>query len=186
MAVPPEQEAAAKVAWLNKKNMKYLLIFMILLTGQSIWSQEPFAPVLERYNRNLIPYISVTEAAVFQNTQMAYFLDARSREEFDVSHISGAYFIGEKPLAQSELDKIITDPDRPIVVYCSIGVRSETSGAQIKALGFPHLLNLYGGIFEWKNTQHPVVNTHQNQTDSIHTYNKRWSVYLGQGIKIYE
>ena len=38
-----------------------------------------------------------------------------------------------------------------IIVYCSIGVRSEDIGEKLKELGYTKILNLYGGIFDWKN-----------------------------------
>jgi rhodanese-related sulfurtransferase len=73
-----------------------------------------------------------------------------------------------------------------IVVYCSIGVRSERIGEKVQKLGYTNVYNLYGGIFEYKNNDGKVVNDQNKITDSVHTYNKKWSVYLSKGTKIYE
>ena len=42
-------------------------------------------------------------------------------------------------------------------------------------------LSFRGGesrFFEWVNHGHQIVNTEGNSTDSLHTYNKRWSKYV--------
>ena len=72
------------------------------------------------------------------------------------------------------------------MVYCSVGIRSESIADSIKKAGYYNIENLYGGIFEWKNNNFPVYNSAQKETDSIHTYNKTWSKWLKKGIKVYE
>ncbi|MFB9105669.1 rhodanese-like domain-containing protein [Algibacter miyuki] len=76
--------------------------------------------------------------------------------------------------------------DTQIVVYCSLGIRSESIADSLKQAGYTHVENLYGGIFEWKNNNFPVYNSEEKETDSIHTFNKAWSKWLKKGIKIYE
>ncbi len=75
--------------------------------------------------------------------------------------------------------------DSPIIVYCSVGYRSERVGEKLKSAGFKNVKNLYGGIFQWVNEGHPVVNKKDHWTDSVHTYNKNWSQWLTKGIKVY-
>ena len=53
-------------------------------------------------------------------------------------------------------------------------------------MGFENVRNLYGGIFQWKNQDKPVVDTKGIKTDSVHTYSKAWSKWLKKGIKVYE
>jgi hypothetical protein len=36
-------------------------------------------------------------------------------------------------------------------------------------------------FFEYKNEEGKVVNNQNKVTDSVHTYNKRWSEYLTKG-----
>ena len=45
-----------------------------------------------------------------------------------------------------------------IVLYCSIGYRSEKIGEKLVEMGYGHVFNLYGGIFEWVNRDLPVYN----------------------------
>ena len=72
-----------------------------------------------------------------------------------------------------------------IIVYCSVGYRSERIGERLLKLGFTDVSNLYGGIFDWINDGNPVVNTSGIRTDSVHTYNKEWSKWVEKGVKIY-
>ncbi|MCA6407991.1 MAG: rhodanese-like domain-containing protein, partial [Cytophagales bacterium] len=72
-----------------------------------------------------------------------------------------------------------------IIVYCSVGYRSERVGEKLQKLGYQNVYNIYGGIFEWKNEGMPVVNRQNQPTDSVHTYNKNWSKWLLKGVKVY-
>ena len=82
---------------------------------------------------------------------------------------------------QSKIDK-----DQEVIVYCSVGYRSERLGERLQKMGFENVKNLYGGIFDWKNQGNNIVNENNLETDSVHTYNKAWSQWLYKGIKVYE
>jgi rhodanese-related sulfurtransferase len=121
-----------------------------------------------------IPLMSVEELK--SNTQKLRIFDAREQAEFEVSHIPGAEFVGYKHFnihAYSRLPK-----DTPIVVYCSIGYRSEKIGEQLKAKGFTKVYNLYGSIFEWANKGYPLIDKSGRETREVHTYNKEWSRWV--------
>jgi 3-mercaptopyruvate sulfurtransferase SseA len=79
----------------------------------------------------------------------------------------------------------IKDLSTPIVVYCSLGVRSENISEKLNAAGFTDVRNLYGGIFEWKNKHNPVFDSEEIETEKVHTYSKNWSKWLTNGEKIY-
>jgi rSAM/selenodomain-associated transferase 1 len=48
-----------------------------------------------------------------------------------------------------------------------------------------NVFNLYGGIFEWKNNNLPVLDTLENNTEKVHAFNKDWSKWLKKGRKVY-
>ena len=106
-------------------------------------------------------------------------LDARERSEYDVSHLPNAVFIGYSNFEKKTLDSIARD--RPIVVYCSIGYRSEKIGEKLQKQGFSKVYNLYGSIFEWVNQGNPVVDKNNQPTKKVHTYNKAWSRWVEEG-----
>jgi rhodanese-related sulfurtransferase len=112
------------------------------------------------------------------------FLDAREAEEYNVSHILNSRFVGYKKFSLPTLD--VADKKKPIVVYCSIGKRSDEITKKLTEAGFDNVKNLYGGIFEWVNQGHPVYDSQNKQTDSVHAYSKFWGRWLEKGIKVYK
>ena len=106
-------------------------------------------------------------------------LDAREKKEFEVSHIEGAKCVGYKKFDESQLEGV--DKDEHIVVYCSVGYRSEKIGEKLKKMGYKNVYNLYGSIFEWVNDGNEVVDKNNTPTKEVHTYNKKWSKWVEEG-----
>lgn len=131
---------------------------------------------------NRTPTINVPEAA--KNFRQFVFFDAREKEEYNVSHIRNARYAGFNDFSLSNVADV--NKHQPIVVYCSIGKRSEDITLKLKKAGYTHVQNLYGGIFEWVNEGHPVYNLHNNTTDSVHAYSRFWGRWLDKGVKVYK
>lgn len=121
-----------------------------------------------------IPLISVAELK--NKKEQVILLDAREFEEFKVSHIAGAQYIGYQDLQEEVLKNIPKDSE--IVLYCSIGYRSEKIGKKLENLGYSKVYNLYGSLFEWVNQGYPVVDQNEKPTQFVHGYNKSWSKWL--------
>jgi rhodanese-related sulfurtransferase len=105
-------------------------------------------------------------------------LDAREKEEYDISHIEGAKYIGYNQFSKKDMKAI--PKDAKIVVYCSVGYRSEKIGEQLQKMGYTDVNNLFGSIFEWVNRGNEVVDKNGNTTVKVHTYNKKWSQWVKQ------
>lgn len=103
-------------------------------------------------------------------------LDAREPEEYAVSHIQGARNIGFEDFDLDTLDDI--DKDAPIVIYCSVGYRSEKIGEKLQRAGFKNVVNLWGGIFDWANQQRPLVNGAEENVNIVHPYDENWGKWL--------
>jgi len=110
-------------------------------------------------------------------------LDTRETEEFEVSRIKNARRVGYNEFDISKLEDI--SKRTPIVLYCSLGVRSELIGEQLKEEGYKNVKNLFGGIFEWVYQGYPIVNDFGEKTDEVHAYDENWSRWLLKGEKIY-
>ena len=126
--------------------MKLVFSIVLLFVTPMVFGQDLQA-VLDKYNDHSIPYILPSES--MQLTEEVWFLDAREQEEYEVSHIPDALYIGFKDFSKEEVLKLIPNKEVSVVVYCSIGVRSEKIAKQLQLLGFKNVKNLYGGIFEW-------------------------------------
>ncbi len=164
-------------------SMRFILslLFCILLfsCGQG---QEGIDRALKNWNNETIPYIYQENIS---NKDSILFLDTREKEEYEVSHIKNALWVGYKTFDEQLVLNQIRDKSQNIIVYCSIGVRSENIGEKLKELGYTNVLNLYGGIFGWKNKGKAVFNNGK-ETDSIHAFSKHWGKLLEKGIKVYK
>ncbi|GAX62424.1 rhodanese-related sulfurtransferase [Candidatus Scalindua japonica] len=105
-----------------------------------------------------------------------FLIDARTKEEFQGSHISGAENISYKC---KNLLKYLTNirPDTPIVVYCSVGYRSSNLAGKLQTLDFKEVYNLEGSIFKWANEGRPLVQG-QKKVYCVHPYNTHWGSLL--------
>ena len=163
--------------------MKYLILFIFLGFGVFSHSQKSISELLKTYNTESVSYISVTELAMPKTD--AILLDAREISEFNVSHIKNAIHIGYNTFNIENIKNIITNKTKTIVVYCSVGIRSQRIAEQLKKAGYTTVYNLFGGIFEWKNNDFKVYDSENKETENIHTYSKKWSQWLKKGKKIY-
>lgn len=104
--------------------------------------------------------------------------DTRRKKEYNISHIEGATYLGYKDFDIKRLNDL--PKDTTIVLYCSIGYRSEKIGEKLEALGYTNVYNLYGSIFEWVNLGYPIVNQQNKPTKDVHTYNWIWSKWVDE------
>lgn len=123
------------------------------------------------------------ESAEQRGTQ-PLLLDARELGEYRVSHLEGARWVGYDDFGMDRISDL--DPSTPVVVYCSVGYRSEKVAEQLVAAGFKSVYNLYGGIFEWVNQEQEVVDMEGQATERVHAYSKTWGVFLRKGKKVYK
>ena len=169
--------------FLKAANVKHTLLFCLLFS-MNCFSQQNLKQLLKKHNTESIPYISVSDLA---KDQKAILLDAREPKEFAVSHLKNAICVGYDFFnLENTLKKLPENKNTKIVVYCSLGIRSEDIAEKLRNAGFSNIYNLYGGIFEWKNQNNTVVNKENKPTTKIHAFNKEWGKWLHKGEKIYE
>lgn len=139
----------------------------------------------KKYNRmlNLIytdfPSISTSKANEKLIETHTIFLDSREKEEYEVSHIPHTIWIGYHDFDIKRIASL--DKTKEIIVYCSIGLRSQTIGKRLKKAGFNQVYNLYGGIFQWSNEERILVDKQNRPTKKIHGYSKHWSKWIKKG-----
>lgn len=147
------------------------------------FAQDSVSELLKKHNTESIPYISVKELAMPKTN--AVLLDARELSEYNVSHLKDAICVGYDNFDIKTVTDKISDKSTQIVVYCSLGIRSEDIAEQLKNKGYTNVYNLFGGIFEWKNNDFKVYNIN-GETEDVHAFSKAWSQWLLKGNKIYD
>lgn len=153
-------------------------ISLIYACGQQTFDQK----MQSLYNYT-VPLITAGELDSLKNSELV-ILDIREKSEYDISHLEGARLV---PYDDFDKKFVASIPKKsPIIVYCSVGYRSERIGEKLIEMGYTNVKNLYGGIFDWKNKGYSIINNQNQPTDSVHTYNESWSEWLYNGIKVYE
>lgn len=167
--------------------MKKLAIFLLaascLLDSPAAFSQvksSPFRLMLNTLLSHSVPETTVEKAAA---DSTAIFLDAREKREFEVSHLPGAIWVGYDHFQLENVAQLAHN--QRVVVYCSVGYRSEKVSEKLLAAGFQDVSNLVGGIFEWVNDGQKIVNE-SGPTDRVHAYSKSWGIWLKRGKKVYQ
>lgn len=165
--------------------MKHILYILLFTLTFQTFGQETLGDVLAKYNTGSIPYISVEQLQGKMHSGVMILLDAREKKEFEVSHFNNAVWVGYDTFSIQNLLNRLPNKNAEIVVYCSVGVRSEKIGEQLQKAGYTNVKNLYGGIFAWKNNNLPVYNPQGNKTEKIHAYSKKWGKWLEADEKVY-
>lgn len=111
-------------------------------------------------------------------------LDTREKKEYEISHIKNARNVGYNDFAIESIKDI--PKNTRIIVYCSVGYRSEKIGEKLLKEGYTNVSNLSGGIFEWVNEDYPVYDNDNKKTNKIHAYSIIWGIWLKKGEKVYE
>jgi len=139
-----------------------------------------YSAMLNGLLKESVPFVSVAQ---LRQQPAPILLDTREASEFAVSHLRGARLVGYDKFSLAAVQDL--PKNAPLVVYCSVGARSEKIGVQLKQAGFTNVRNLYGGIFEWVNEGQPVVSAANQPTDRVHAYSPTWGIWLQRGQKVY-
>ncbi len=107
-------------------------------------------------------------------------LDVREKEEYEVSHLKDAVLAVSEREALKALEGI--PPDRPVVLYCSVGYRSSEMAGFLQKRGFEKVYNLEGSIFAWANEGKPVYRG-EERVRVVHPYDRVWGKLLKKMLR---
>ena len=164
--------------------LKVLSFLLLLVFWKETNAQENFYSLVKKFYSGSVLTISADSLNTLMDKKKIFLFDTRSEKEYRVSHIKKSILLEYESFHPSQLQKI--SKDDIIILYCAVGYRSERTGEKLLRLGFKNVAHLSGGIFAWKNASFPVYSHNEKITDSIHTYNKKWSKWISKGIRVYE
>ena len=166
--------------------MKIKSIFVLLMLSNIFSSKAQevesttYSLMLKALLSHTVQELSVKDAKLDSSI---IYIDSREKQEYEVSHLPDALWIGYDQPNWKVLNEL--DKDQEIVVYCSVGYRSEKICEELKKRGYTKVSNLYGGIFEWVNQEKEIVDDEGKTTEKVHAYNKSWGIWLNKGEKVY-
>lgn len=130
---------------------------------------------VSRIDPQLLTYALNDNAKVF-------LLDARTKEEFDVSHVLGARLVGYEDFSVERVWMI--DRKARVVVYSANNIRGTVIAQYLKLMGFLDVELLEEGLIGWKNAGLKVFNA-KGETDRVHVGPKENARLLKIGVVVY-
>lgn len=140
------------------KKLIFLPLLCILLTacGESksigiIGGADGPTSIIISEKEEIVMYEQITpeEAKKIMDSGAHHIiLDVREQEEFDAGHIPGAILIPYTQI-ESKAEKMLTDKNAQILVYCRSGRRSKIAADSLVKLGYTNIKE-FGGINDWK------------------------------------
>lgn len=167
--------------------IKILFLSMLTTVQVALFGQienEDYEKKLDKLYAYSVPLISAEQLQYeIDNGDQVVILDTRQQEEYNTSHLPDAKFVDYDKFDVEKLNGV--PKNAKVVVYCSVGYRSERIGEKLQKAGYENVYNLYGGIFEWVNQEQTIVDKKGEPTTTVHTYNKNWSQWLRKGEKVW-
>ena len=81
--------------------------------------------------------------------------DVREESEFAAGHIPGAKSLG-KGIIERDIESVVPDQDREIVLYCGGGFRSALTADNLQKMGYTNVISMDGGFRGWKEANLPI------------------------------
>ncbi len=162
---------------MSKKQVQLIMIGMIVAVIASIFTIHQRG-LYTIWATGSVDRIDPTEAYQLIEQEGLVILDARSSKEFNVSHLPGAI-----RYSADILDTL--DPTQPVLVYCTISLRSNSLAKEMSDKGFKQVYDIKGGLVSWVNDQMELINASNDKTDTLHTYDKWLAPFVREGTPVY-
>ena len=122
---------------------KILLILLILLFSVTLTAcKKPTDNTKPTYQ-----LITPESAKIMMEESSVIILDVRTPVEYKEGHIEGAILIPDYEILETA-EKILTDKNQTILVYCRSGNRSRKAANNLLYLGYQNVYD-FGGIIDW-------------------------------------
>ena len=169
----------------RRRILRALVILLIVTIAPAhafdFFHRTPDWPALKQSVRERhpsVPQLTTAQLRAWladESRPQPLLLDARASAEYEVSHLKNARLAPDLAAALRTLEG--RPKDAPIVVYCSVGVRSSALAEKLIGAGYRNIHDLEGSIFEWANLGYPVYRGASPAT-KVHPYDSNWGKLL--------
>ncbi len=113
------------------------IVFVLVLLAISCQGQQMTAVRSESFK------------TLIEEKKDTQLIDVRTKREYDIGKIKGATLIDfYRADFEKEISKL--DKNKPVAVYCAVGVRSASAAKMLVQLGFNEVYDLKGGVVDWQ------------------------------------
>jgi rhodanese-related sulfurtransferase len=167
----------------------FLIVIPLLLgAGVAVFAGRPIAfDAIRRITDHKFPngkWLDGTELVRWRadpGRAQPVVLDARTEDEYAVSHLQGAVRIDPYKPSLRALRGF--PKDTAIVLYSSVGYRGARVADFLARQGYTRVVNLEGGEVRWANEGRPVFRQ-DRPTAEVHPYNPTWGLLLESQYRI--
>ena len=128
-------------------NQNILLIAIFVTSGLGLlWPM---------FSRPVGKSVNPGEATLLINREDAVVVDVREVDEFAAGHLPDAknFPLSKLSASLAELEKF---KEKPLIVCCASGMRSNKACGELQKAGFAQLYNLDGGVDAWAQANYPL------------------------------
>lgn len=166
------------------KSLTWIFTSIVFIVGCNINSSKEWEGVTKKIHSQYptVSQLSTEEVhnmLAKQNLMKLVLLDTREPEEYDVSHLPGAYLATTDEEALKAIAK--SDKDSQIIVHCSVGYRSSEMAKKLQEKGVTKVFNMEGSIFKWANKGRELYRGDQ-RVRVVHPYNSKWRQLLDKRL----
>lgn len=134
---------------MNNKLLITLVLVIVGIGGLFMLSNSKKEAVDDSQFDNGVNSVNAIEFAKLAENEDSFLLDVHIPEQ---SHIPGTdAFIPYNEISQN-LDQLPQDKDTEILVYCRSGSMSKEAALELQGLGYTNVVDLAGGINEYKES----------------------------------
>lgn len=152
-----------------------LTLFILLTVGSHQVYQRGFFTL---FDQEYIERVSAESAEIIISEASPVILDVRDLNEFNTSHLEGA-------IRYDEFNFEDLNPESPVLLYCTVGLRSNKAALSLREAGFKNIYELRDGLIGWANADLPVVDKDNQETEAVHVYYPAFRYLLKTGEAVY-
>ncbi len=142
-----------------KQKYSIAVLVTFLICSYSPAQIKTPAKILEKISSK-ITWNTVDELKNKMDSQHQFILiDVRTEKEYLAGHIENATWL-PRGFLEFKIQKLISDPETEIIVYCKRGSRSALCAYTLIEMGYKNVLNLEGGFEEWVAKGNSIFNLH--------------------------
>ena len=91
-----------------------------------------------------------------QGGERFILVDVREESEWAKGRLPGAHHLG-RGILERDIERLVPDPEAPIVLYCGGGFRSALAADNLQRMGYKNVTSLDGGWREWNERGLPTA-----------------------------
>jgi rhodanese-related sulfurtransferase len=89
---------------------------------------------------------------LFKREADVVLIDTREEHEWEAGHIGGAMFLS-KGIIERDIEKVIPDKQKQLVLYCGGGFRSALAADNLRKMGYKNVSSMAGGWKAWRRAR---------------------------------